>query len=169
MSCRIEDLTDGIRKLADGAGEITIMEVCGTHTRAIHKFGIPSLLPANIRLVSGPGCPVCVTSQEDVSAAVSLADRENVIFTCFGDMMRVPCLHGSLFSRREKGKDVRLVTSPLDALEISGENPGKQVIYFGIGFETTAPHTAALLEAAKSRDVSNLSVLSSHKTMRPCW
>lgn len=162
---KVEDLTNGIKQLADGAGEITIMEVCGTHTREIHKFGIPSLLPSNIRLVSGPGCPVCVTSQEDVFAAVSIAERENVIFTCFGDMMRVPCSHGSLFSKRERGKDVRLVTSPLDALEIAAQNPEKQVVYFGIGFETTAPHTAALIEAAKLRGVSNLSILCSHKTM----
>ncbi len=161
----IKDLIKGIEKLADGAGSITIMEVCGTHTASIRKFGITSLLPENIRMVSGPGCPVCVTSQTDIAAAVSIADRDGVIFTCFGDMMRVPCGEGSLYSLRESGRDVRLVTSPMDALKTAVENPQKQVVYFGIGFETTAAHTAALVEAADGQNITNLSVLNAHKTM----
>ncbi|MDP4132508.1 MAG: hydrogenase formation protein HypD [Bacillota bacterium] len=165
MKYSIEDLIKQINFLADGAGDIAIMEVCGTHTASIRKFGIMSILPENIKMVSGPGCPVCVTSQEDISAAVAIADREGVIFTCFGDMMRVPCDSTSLYSLFEKGRDVRLVTSPMDAKKIAQENPEKQVVYFGIGFETTAPHTAALVEEADKEKIKNLSVLNSHKTM----
>lgn len=165
MRYNIEDIIKGINTLAEGLDTVTIMEVCGTHTHSIRRFGIPSILPRNIRLVSGPGCPVCVTSQEDIASAVDIADRDNVVFTCFGDMMRVPCGNVSLYSLYESGRDIRLVTSPLDALEIAKANPDKQVVYFGIGFETTAPHTAALVEAASSQKVANLSVLSAHKTM----
>lgn len=165
MTIKIEELINGINLLAKEAGEINIMEVCGTHTSNIRKFGIPSVLPENIKLVSGPGCPVCVTSGEDIEAALFIADREDVIFTCFGDMMRVPCGRGSLYSIYEKGRDVRLVTSPLDSKKIAAENPGKQVVYFGIGFETTAPHTAALAEAADREGLENLSILNAHKTM----
>jgi hydrogenase expression/formation protein HypD len=165
MKYSIEELLKGIRLLSEKTGDVTIMEVCGTHTASIHKYGIPSLLPPGVRLVSGPGCPVCVTAQEDIMTAVSIADREDVIFTCFGDMMRVPCEAGSLYSLYEKGRDVRLVTSPMDALLIASQNPGKQVVYFGIGFETTAPHTAALIESADKQNLSNLTVLNVHKTM----
>jgi len=165
MKYNIEDLIKSIGLLAKNTGEVTIMEVCGTHTASIQEYGIPSLLPENIRMVSGPGCPVCVTSQEDISAAVSIADREGVIFTCFGDMMRVPCEDGSLYSLYEKGRDVRLITSPMDAQRIAVENPSRKVVYFGIGFETTAPHTAALIEAADRQNIKNLSILNTHKTM----
>jgi len=165
MNYQTEDLAAGIRKLASEVGDVTIMEVCGTHTQNIRRFGIPSLLPGNIRLVSGPGCPVCVTSQEDIAAAVFAAGRENVIFVCFGDMMRVPCRAGSLEKLRQAGRDVRLATSPLDALKIAKENPRKEIVYFGIGFETTAPHTAALVEAAERTGTGNLSILNVHKTM----
>jgi len=165
MNYQISDLIRGIGRIADGLENVTIMEVCGTHTANIQKYGIPSVLPENIRLVSGPGCPVCVTSQDDIAAAVSIADRSGVIFACFGDMMRVPCGDLSLYTLYERGREVRLVTSPMDALKIACQNPGKQVVYFGIGFETTAPHTAALIEAAGERRVQNLSVLNAHKTM----
>lgn len=165
MNYKPEDIIKGINTLAEGAGDIKIMEVCGTHTHNIRRFGIPSILPRNIKLVSGPGCPVCVTAQEDIAAAIDIADKENVIFTCFGDMMRVPCGKTSLYSLYESGRDIWLVTSPMDALEIAQANPGKQVVYFGIGFETTAPHTAALVEAAINQKVTNLSILNSHKTM----
>lgn len=165
MSYGTKELMAGIRTLADCTSDITIMEVCGTHTWSIRRFGIQSFLPNNIHLVSGPGCPVCVTSQSELMTAISIADRKNVIFTCFGDMMRVPCGAGSLIALREKGRDVRLVTSPLDSLKVAEENPDKQVVYFGIGFETTAPHTAALIRVAENRGVKNLSILSAHKTM----
>lgn len=165
MSYRISDLIQGIARISGELGSVTVMEVCGTHTANIRKYGIPSVLPKNVKLVSGPGCPVCVTSQDDIAAAVSIADRDGVIFTCFGDMMRVPCGDRSLHSLYENGRDVRLVTSPMDALRIASENPDKEVVYFGIGFETTAPHTAALVEAADGRKMTNLSVLNAHKTM----
>lgn len=165
MKYDIKDIIKAIKQLADNFGEINIMEVCGTHTANIQKYGIPSVLPDNIRLISGPGCPVCVTSQEDISRAISIADRDDVIFTCFGDMMRVPCGNKSLYSLRESGRDIRIVTSPMDALQISLENPKNQVVYFGIGFETTAPHTAALVEKAYKQNVKNISILNSHKTM----
>lgn len=165
MKYEIGDLVQGIYVAAEGLGEISVMEVCGTHTASIRKYGIPSVLPENIRLVSGPGCPVCVTPERDIAAAVAIADRENVIFTCFGDMMRVACGKGSLWALREKGRDIRLVTSPTDSFETALENPEKEVVYFGIGFETTAPHTAALIEKAKEKNVSNLSVINVHKTM----
>ena len=153
--------------LAKDLGPITIMEVCGTHTANIRRFGIQDLLPDNIRLVSGPGCPICVTPQKDIAAALSLAKREDVIFTSFGDMMRVPCGQRTLYSLYEQGKDLRIVTSPLDAWRIAQENPKAQVVYFGIGFETTAPLTAALVEIADEYGTDNLSVLSVHKTIPP--
>lgn len=165
MNYSIEDLLQGIRKLADQTGQVTIMEVCGTHTSSIQQYGLPSLLPQNIRLVSGPGCPVCVTSSADIAAAIALAKRDDVIFACFGDMMRVPCGTVSLYSLYEQGRDIRLVTSPMDALKIAQNQPEKQVVYFGIGFETTAPHTAALVEKAMKLGMHNLSILNSHKTM----
>ena len=165
MKYKIEDIKKRIAELAKDMGQITIMEVCGTHTASIHKYGIQELLPDNIRLVSGPGCPVCVTAQKDIAAALSIADREDVIFTCFGDMMRVPCGDDSLYSLYESGKDVRIVTSPMDALHIAQDHPDRQTVYFGIGFETTAPHTAALIEAADECGIQNLSILSAHKTM----
>jgi hydrogenase expression/formation protein HypD len=165
MKTEIDELKRGIEGFAKNMGPITIMEVCGTHTASIHKYGIQELLPDNIRLVSGPGCPVCVTAQEDIAAALSIAQQDDVIFACFGDMMRVPCGDQSLYSLYESGKDIRIVTSPLDALRIAHENPHKQTVYFGIGFETTAPLTAALIEAAEECSVQNLSIYSAHKTM----
>lgn len=165
MKYKIEDIKNKIDDLARDMGQITIMEVCGTHTASIRKYGIDELMPANIRLVSGPGCPVCVTAQTDIASAISLAKRAEVIFTCFGDMMRVPCGEESLYALYESGKDIRIVTSPIDALTIAIENPTKQVIYFAIGFETTVPHTASLLESAEYRGIQNLSIISAHKTM----
>lgn len=165
MKYSIEDLKQGIAELAGNMGRITVMEVCGTHTASIRKYGIRELLPGNIGLISGPGCPVCVTDQTDISAALYLAAQKDVLFTCFGDMMRVPCGEKSLYSLYESGKDIRIVTSPMDALAIARKNPQKQTIYFGVGFETTAPLTAALIEAADESGIRNLSVLNVHKTM----
>lgn len=162
---RIEDIRKRIEEIAGELGQITVMEVCGTHTANIHRYGIQEFLPENIRLVSGPGCPVCVTDQKDIAAALSIAEQENVIFACFGDMMRVPCGNISIYSLYESGKDIRVVTSAMDALQIARENPEKQTVYFGIGFETTAPQTAALIESADELSIRNLSVLSVHKTM----
>jgi len=162
---KIQDIQRKIAALAKNMGKITIMEVCGTHTVSIRKYGIQQLMPDNVRLVSGPGCPVCVTDQQDIAIALSIADQEDVIFACFGDIMRVPCGGRSLYSLYEDGRDIRIVTSPMDALTFARNNPNRQIVYFGIGFETTAPLTAALIEAADAQGIQNLSVLSAHKTM----
>lgn len=165
MIYKIGEIQKSIAGLAQNAERISIMEVCGTHTASIRKYGIEELLPDNIHLVSGPGCPVCVTAQKDIAAALCIADREDVIFTCFGDMMRVPCGDMSLYSLYERGKNIRIVTSPMDALSIAKDNPKKEIVYFGIGFETTSPLTAALIEEADLRGLNNLSVLCAQKTM----
>ena len=125
--------------------ETRIMEVCGTHTMAIAESGIRSLLPAQVQLLSGPGCPVCVTPPEDIDAVLDLAGEKDLILTGYGDMLRVPGSRrgDSLLRRRALGADVRIVYSPMDALAIAEQEPGKQVVFLGIGFETTAPGTAA--------------------------
>ena len=147
--------------------KIRLMEVCGTHTMAIASAGIKRLLPDTIELISGPGCPVCVTSQEDIDRAVKIATQKDVIMTTFGDMMRVPGSSGSLDDARRKGADVRVVYSPLDALGIAEENPGKRVIFMGIGFETTSPTIAASVIQAKERDLRNFFLLSNFKLIFP--
>ncbi len=162
------------RKLLDAIaalplGETRIMEVCGTHTMAIAKSGIRSLLPAHIHLLSGPGCPVCVTVQEDLDAVLDLAMEPGVILTGYGDMLRVPGSRrgDSLLRRRALGADVRIVYSPMDALTIAETEPGKQVVFLGIGFETTAPGTAAAVLTAKERGLKNFTLLSMLKSVEP--
>ena len=161
----IELLTEKIAVTASGLPRMTIMEVCGTHTHAIRRYGIRQLLPGNIRLVSGPGCPVCVTAEEDIACALALAKQPNVTLFCFGDMMRVPCGEESLSLLASRGADIRIALSPLDALAFAKEHPAREVVWYGVGFETTTPHAAALLEAVKRDRVQNLSVFSAHKTM----
>jgi len=161
----LEVLTEKIREAGEHLPPTTIMEVCGTHTHAIRRYGIRQLLPEQLRLVSGPGCPVCVTDQADIALALALASMPNVTFFCFGDMLRVPCGNESLASLRARGADVRLCVSPLDALDFARTNPSREVVWYGVGFETTTPHTAALLEAAIALNTKNLSILSAHKTM----
>ena len=161
----LEVLTEKIRKAGEHLPQTTIMEVCGTHTHAIRRYGIRQLLPEQVRLVSGPGCPVCVTDSADIALALALANMPNVTFFCFGDMLRVPCGNESLASLRARGADVRLCVSPLDALDFARENPSREVVWYGVGFETTTPHTAALLEASIATNTKNLSILSAHKTM----
>lgn len=161
----VERLTEKIARAAQNLPPVTIMEVCGTHTHAIRRYGIRQLLPPNIRLVSGPGCPVCVTAEEDIALALALAKQPNVTLFCFGDMMRVPCGNASLLLLGSRGADVRIALSPLDALTFAKEYPSREVVWYGVGFETTTPHSAALLEAAKRDGVQNLSVFSAHKTM----
>ena len=150
-------------------GETQIMEVCGTHTMAIAKAGIRSLLPKQIRLISGPGCPVCVTPPEDIDAVLDLAMEPDVVLTSYGDMLRVPGSRrgDSLMRRRALGADVRIVYSPVDAVEIAAQEPGKQVVFLGVGFETTAPGTAAALLTAKERGLRNFTVLSLLKSVEP--
>ena len=150
-------------------GETQIMEVCGTHTMAIAEAGIRSLLPQHIRLISGPGCPVCVTPPEDIDAVLNLAMERDVVLASYGDMLRVPgsCRGDSLLRRRALGADVRIVYSPVDAVEIAAQEPGKQIVFLGVGFETTAPGTAAALLTAKERGLKNFTVLSLLKSVEP--
>lgn len=144
-----------------------IMEVCGGQTHAIVRFGIDELLPANLSLLHGPGCPVCVTPIEMLDRALTIAARPDVIFCSFGDMLRVPGSAGDLFSVKSAGGDVRMVYSPLDALQIAEKNPKRDVVFFAVGFETTAPaHAMAVKEAAR-RGIHNFSLLVSHVLVPP--
>ena len=160
------------RRLARDIRRITtkphvLMEVCGGQTHAIVKFGIDELLPQTIELVHGPGCPVCVTPLELIDKAVEIASKENVIFCSFGDMLRVPGSHKDLFSVKAQGGDIRIVYSPLDALRLAGENPRKEIVFFAVGFETTAPANAMAVYQAKQRGVPNFSILVSHVLVPP--
>jgi hydrogenase expression/formation protein HypD len=143
------------------------MEVCGGHTRAIRKFGIPSLLPETISLLSGPGCPVCVTGRAFIDQAISLSSQEDTEVCTFGDLIRVNGNHGSLEKARAEGKQIRIVLSSLDAVEHAKRNPEKKIVFLGIGFETTAPGTAAAILKASRDGIGNFSVLSAHKLMPP--
>ena len=144
-----------------------LMEICGGQTHAIMRYGIDQLLPPEIELVHGPGCPVCVTPLELIDKALAIASLPEVIFTSFGDMLRVPGSSDDLFSMRANGADVRVVYSPLDALKIAQENPNREVVFFAIGFETTAPANAMSALQARSLGVSNYSVLVSHVCVPP--
>ncbi len=148
-------------------GEIRLMEICGTHTVSIFRSGLRKLLPPQIRLISGPGCPVCVTANEDIDRAIWLAGQPGVILTTFGDLVRVPGSTSSLNVERSKGADVRIVYASLDALEIARQNPGREVVFIGIGFETTAPTIAAAIKQASMSGVNNFSVFSVHKVLPP--
>jgi len=150
-------------------GEIRLMEVCGTHTMAIAKAGIKSMLPENVKLLSGPGCPVCVTPTEVIDAILDLSLREKMTVCSYGDMLRVPgSLPGdNLNRRRAMGADVRVVYSPVDAVDFAAENPDRQVVFLGAGFETTAPGTAAAVLTAEARGIENFSVFSMLKTVEP--
>ncbi|MEJ5251652.1 MAG: hydrogenase formation protein HypD [Armatimonadota bacterium] len=145
----------------------TIMEICGGQTHAIMKFGIDELLPPQITLLHGPGCPVCVTPVELIDKAVELASRPEVIFCSFGDMLRVPGTSKDLLSVKAEGGDVRIVYSPLDALQIAIKNPDRQVVFFAVGFETTAPANAMAVYQAKQKGVRNFSILVSHVLVPP--
>jgi hydrogenase expression/formation protein HypD len=142
-----------------------LMEVCGGQTHSIIKSGLDRMLPPEIELVHGPGCPVCVTPLEQVDKAIALASRPDVIFTSYGDMLRVPGSGRDLFAVKAAGGDVRIVYSPLDALKIANDNPGKTVVFFAIGFETTAPANAMAVIQAKARGLTNFAVLVSHVTV----
>jgi hydrogenase expression/formation protein HypD len=144
-----------------------LMEVCGGQTHSIVRYGIDRMLPQGIELVHGPGCPVCVTSLEMIDRAHAIASRKNVIFTSFGDMLRVPGSHVDLLQLKSRGADVRVVYSPLDAVRIARENPARQVVFFGIGFETTAPANAMAVKTAHRLGVGNFSMLVSHVLVPP--
>ena len=145
---------------------LSVMEVCGTHTVSIFRSGIRSLLPESLRLVSGPGCPVCVTDQGEIDCALSLLESGAVV-AAYGDMFRVPGESGSLSSLRAKGFDARVVTSASDVLALAEKERSKEIVFLAVGFETTAPATAALVLEASERNVSNLSILSFHKRTPP--
>lgn len=144
-----------------------IMEVCGGQTHSIVKHGIDRLLPEGIELVHGPGCPVCVTPLENIDKAHAIAGQPNVIFCSFGDMLRVPGSNGDLFTLKSQGADIRVVYSPLDCLKIARANPDKHIVFFAIGFETTAPANAMLAFRAKQEGAHNVSILVSHSLVPP--
>lgn len=146
---------------------LKLMEVCGGHTHTIYKHGIEDVLPPNIDLIHGPGCPVCVLPMGRIDDAIAIARTDGVIFTTFGDMMRVPGSKGSLLDARAEGADVRFVYSPLDALKLALQHPDRQVVFFAIGFETTAPSTALTLLRAQAEQVKNFSVFCNHVTIVP--
>jgi hydrogenase expression/formation protein HypD len=157
------------------AGKITrtatkpwvLMEVCGGQTHTLMRYGISDLLPESVELVHGPGCPVCVTPLELIDQAIQIAGLPNVTFTSYGDMLRVPGSHSDLFQARANGADVRIVYSPLDALKIARENPNRQVVFFGVGFETTAPANAMAVWQARREGLTNFSMLVSHVLVPP--
>ncbi len=144
-----------------------MMEVCGGQTHSIIRNGIDQLLPPEIELIHGPGCPVCVTPLETIDRALAIAAQPNVIFCSFGDMLRVPGSHKDLFTIKSEGGDIRIVYSPLDALKIARENPTREVVFFGIGFETTAPANAQVVFQARKQGVRNFSMLVSHVLVPP--
>ncbi len=147
--------------------DYSFMEVCGGHTAAIHRFGIPSLLPQNIKLISGPGCPVCVTGTDFIDKATAYSSGRDFIITTFGDLVRVPGSGSSLEKEKAAGSDIRVVFSGLEALDIARKNPDRNVIFLGIGFETTAPGTAVTVLQAEKEGIANLFLLSAHKVMPP--
>lgn len=163
---------DLVLKTAEKIKEISkrplaFMEVCGGHTMSIQKFGIPSLLPANVKLLSGPGCPVCVSDRRFIDKAIEYSRQEDVIITTYGDLLRVPGSHSSLENEKAEGHDIRMVYSTLEAIAIAEKNPGKRVIFLGIGFETTTPASAAGIVEAEKKKLDNFLVFSSHKVMPP--
>ncbi len=168
MRAQIEPLVAELHRLAARIDRrIHLMEVCGTHTVSIFRSGLRPLLPPNVRLVSGPGCPVCVTAQRHIDAALELASRPGVILATYGDMLRVPGRSSSLERLRAGGADIRVVNSARTALEMAQRNPDRPVVFLGVGFETTTPATAATVLAAREHGVRNLSVLMCHKLVVP--
>jgi hydrogenase expression/formation protein HypD len=152
-------------EVAGYSGTMTFMEVCGTHTMAIYQHGIRALLPETIRLISGPGCPVCVTPIDYVDHAVALVRRPGTIVATFGDMVRVPGSTSSLLREKATGADIRIVYSPLDAVALAARNPQAEVVFLGVGFETTTPTIAGSILEAQRLEVTNYSVLAAHKTI----
>ena len=162
---RVKRLLGAIKEVT--AEPVAIMEVCGGHTRTIVRYGLEQLLPKEISFLHGPGCPVCVTPRERVDMAVALAHKKGLVLATLGDMLRVPGSSGSLLQARASGCDIRVVYSPLDVLALAKQNPKKTVVFFAIGFETTAPTTAALLERCLTEGVPNVKVLVNHVLVAP--
>jgi hydrogenase expression/formation protein HypD len=166
---RDRDLVAGIaaKISAESTRPVRLMEVCGGHTMSIHRFGLPELLPDTVKLLSGPGCPVCVTDRQFIDRAIAFARLPGVIVTTYGDLIRVPGSTSSLELERSAGRDVRIVYSTLEALDIARDNPGSRVVFLGIGFETTSPSSAAAVERAADEGLGNFYLYSSHKVMPP--
>ncbi|MCP9490504.1 MAG: hydrogenase formation protein HypD [Solirubrobacteraceae bacterium MAG38_C4-C5] len=160
-------LATQIAELVEPGRQYKIMEVCGGHTHSIYQHGVEDLLPDEIELVHGPGCPVCVIPMGRQDDAIAIAQRPEVIFTTFGDMMRVPASNGSLLDAKSRGADVRMVYSPLDALKLARDNPDRHVVFFAIGFETTTPSTAVTLLRARAEGITNFSLFVNHVTIIP--
>lgn len=163
---------DAARRYADQIRRLVtkpwkIMEICGGQTHAIMKFGLDEMLPENVTLIHGPGCPVCVTPVELINKAIEIASRPDVIFCSFGDMLRVPGTHRDLFSVKAAGGDVRIVYSPIDAVALARQNPDRQVVFFAVGFETTAPANAMAVYEAHKEKLANFSILVSHVLVPP--
>lgn len=158
-------LAENIRSIS--RRKIALMEVCGGHTMSIQRFGIPALLPPTISLLSGPGCPVCVSSRRYIDLAIALSRIPGVIITTYGDLIRVPGSSTSLDKEKSKGADIRIVYSPMDALAVAQKNPTAEIVFLGIGFETTAPASAAAIIGAERYGLSNFYLLSTHKIMPP--
>lgn len=152
---------------ATAQNPVRIMEICGGHTHAIFRYGLDKLTPEGIEFIHGPGCPVCVLPMSRVDECVELAERPEVIFTTFGDAMRVPGTQKSLMQAKAEGADIRMVYSPLDALEIARRNPDREVVFFGLGFETTTPSTALSIQQAAREELSNFTVFCNHITVPP--
>ncbi len=161
----VKNLIDAINSVSKD--NVSIMEVCGGHTWAIQKFGIPSLLPKEIRLLSGPGCPVCVTDKKYIDKAIAYSRRNDIIITTYGDLIKVPGSTSSLSLEKSKGADIRIIYSILDAIKIARENPSKKVVFLGIGFETTAASCAAGMYNAVQENLKNFFLFSSHKIIPP--
>jgi len=160
-------MADNLLKKINIKKDVRLMEVCGTHTMSIARSGIKQLLPANIQLISGPGCPVCVTDQQDIERILLLAHKPEVIITTFGDMIRVPGSTGSLQEAQAQGADVRIIYSPLEAVDLAIKNPQKEIIFLAVGFETTAPTVAMTLEYAQKMGIKNFSIVCLHKLVIP--
>ena len=160
-------LVKKISQLAEGKKKLRFMEVCGTHTVAIFRSGIRQILPENVELVSGPGCPVCVTNDDYIDKAIEYSRRKDFVVVTFGDMLKVPGSRSSLAAAIAEGADVRIVYSPLDCLKLAKENPRKKIVFLAVGFETTAPTQAATVLAAEARGIKNLFMLSAQKLVPP--
>ena len=156
-----------ISQLAEGKGKLRFMEVCGTHTVSIFRSGIRQILPDNVELVSGPGCPVCVTNDDYIDKAIFYSKQENFIIATFGDMLKVPGSRSSLANASAEGAEIKIVYSPLDCIKLAQENPHKKIIFLAVGFETTAPTAAATVLAAKAQGIKNLFMLSAQKLVPP--
>ena len=156
-----------IAALAEPGRHYKVMEVCGGHTHTIYRHGVHDHLPETVELVHGPGCPVCVIPMGRVDDGIAVAEQEDVILTCFGDMIRVPGGNGSFLEAKARGADVRIVYSPLDSLRVARENPEKHVVFYAIGFETTAPSTALTVQRAAAEGIQNFSVFCNHVTIIP--